>query len=669
MATRALVNGKIVTVDERFSIASALAVDGDRVTATGTSAAILAGAGPAAEVVDLGGRTVIPGLIDNHNHFVRATERAEVRLDGVRSRADALSALGRGAAELAPGQWLLTLGGWHEEQWAGDRRELTLAELDAVAGGRPAFIQAQYDHAVVNTAWLDATGAPADAQSRATGRVGGGLVTLNRAASGFPAPADREAAVRAAMSWYNRLGLTTVFDPGGVGVAAASYATIAAMAARGELTLRLLTTLGDGAGGGGAARLAERIRRARPFDGDQWYDRIAVGEIYHAAFHWDHPASPPRPSGDDIAAAGEILRAAAGGGWPVQTHSVTTRGLDLVFDAYERADRHHPIRPLRWSVTHAEGITAAHLERARRLGVTVQLRSQGVIRAARSAPAPLRLVCDSGLSWGLGTDGTRAAQVNPFVTLWWAVTGRSLGGERTLDEPLTRDEALIAHTRSNAQLMFRENDLGSIRPGLLADLLILDRDYLTIPADEIRDITPVATMVGGRVVHGSLASLLPCLHGNPAERIGGPADRRAQLRGAGHGERGRQPADFRHVDRPRRRRPAVLHRGGPAEAPQHGARPAGERHGDRLRGPGELRRAARHRVDVTGHRPALRHRPVVEVRREGPGRGQAGRGPRGRPRRGKQGRRLRRLAAARQSFRFSWTGDRLGQSRVRRSRS
>src|SRR5258708_7029356 len=160
MATLALVNGKIVTVDERFSIASAVAIDGDRVTATGASAAILAGAGPGAEVVDLRGRTVIPGLIDNHNHFVRATEHVEVRLDGVRGRADALSALRRGAAELAPGQWLLTLGGWHEEQWTGDRRELTLAELDAVAGGRPAFIQAQYDHAVVNTAWLDATGGP-----------------------------------------------------------------------------------------------------------------------------------------------------------------------------------------------------------------------------------------------------------------------------------------------------------------------------------------------------------------------------------------------------------------------------------------------------------------------------------------------------------------------------
>ena len=429
MAPLALVNGKIVTVDERFSVASAVALDGDRITAAGTSEEILAHAGPGAEVVDLGGRTVIPGLIDNHNHVVRATSHCEVRLEGVRSRDAALAALRAGAAELPPGQWLLTLGGWHEEQWAGDRRELTRGELDAVAGDRPAFIQAQYDHAVANTAWLDAAGVSAVGlsaagvsaadESRATGRISGGLVALNRAAASFPPPADREAAARRVLSWYNSLGLTTVFDPGGVGVAESSYDTIRDLAARGELTLRVLTTLGDSAGGRGAAHaaaFAEQIKQARPFTGDLACDRIAVGEIYYAAFHWDHAASPPRPTEADITAAQVILDAAAGAGWPVQTHSVTPEGLDLVFDAYERANRQRPIRLLRWSVTHAEGLTAAHVERARRLG--------------------------------------------------------------------------------------------ALRPGLLADLLILDRDYLTVPADEIKDITPLVTMVGGRVVHGSLTSLV-----------------------------------------------------------------------------------------------------------------------------------------------------------------
>ena len=155
-------------------------------------------------------------------------------------------------------------------------------------------------------------------------------------------------------------------------------------------------------------------------------------------------------------------------------------------------------------MTHAEGITPAQVERARRLGVTVQLRSQSVIRDSRATVAPLRLLADSGLTWGLGTDGTRAAQINPFITLWWAVTGRSLGGSQVLDEPLTREEALIAHTRSNALLAFRENYLGSIRAGLLADLLVLDRDYLTVPDDEIRDIKPTATIVGGSIVYGAL---------------------------------------------------------------------------------------------------------------------------------------------------------------------
>jgi len=193
---------------------------------------------------------------------------------------------------------------------------------------------------------------------------------------------------------------------------------------------------------------------------------------------------------------------------------VTTEGLDRVLYGYQDADRVRPIGPLRWSVTHAEGITPAQLDRARRLGVMVQLRSQSVIGnqravAAHGAPAarrmpPLRLVSGSGLAWGLGTDGTRAAQVNPFITLWWAVTGRSLSGDVVLDEPISREQALVAHTRSNARLMFREDHLGSIRPGMLADMVVLDRDYLTVPEEQIKDIRPVATIVGGNVVYGAL---------------------------------------------------------------------------------------------------------------------------------------------------------------------
>jgi predicted amidohydrolase YtcJ len=139
----------------------------------------------------------------------------------------------------------------------------------------PAFVMAGYDHALVNSAWLDAMRVPAGTETRGSGRGEGGIVGLNRQIGGFPVRADREATARATASWFNSVGLTTVFDPGGVGVPEAAYATLRRLAARGELTLRVLTTLGDGAGGRGpsyAAAMAARIREARPFDGDDWYD-------------------------------------------------------------------------------------------------------------------------------------------------------------------------------------------------------------------------------------------------------------------------------------------------------------------------------------------------------------------------------------------------------------
>ena len=533
---RFFTNGKIVTVDELFSVQQAMAVADERVIAVGTSAEILDRAGPQDEVIDLDGATVIPGLIDNHNHFVRATAHwiSEVRLEGVTSRDEVLARLADRARHLRPGEWLLTLGGWHTDQLRGDQSDLTLGELDAIAGDHPAFIQVAYSHAFVNTALLAALdgqvpGLVRDADGSPTGRVNGGIVSLNAIAARFPAPragaaggggAGGTEGVRAAAAYYNSIGLTTVFDPGGVGVPESAYEHVAALAARGELTLRVLTTLGDAANAQTpeqAAEMASRVRRSSPFQGDSWHDRIAVGEVYYAPFHWDHPTVPPAPDAADVAAADEILQAAAEGGWPVQTHSVTAGGLDLVLAAYERVSAKRPIRPLRWSVTHAEGITEAQVERARRLGVTLQIRSMGVIggqqhtieaygeQAVRRMP-PLRAIADSGLPWGLGTDGTKAAQINPFVTLWWAVTGQALGGGVAVDTTLSREEALIAHTRGNAWLTFQEGYTGSIRPGLCADLVVLDRDYLTVPADEIKDIRPVATLVAGRVVHGKLLS-------------------------------------------------------------------------------------------------------------------------------------------------------------------
>lgn len=208
--------------------------------------------------------------------------------------------------------------------------------------------------------------------------------------------------------------------------------------------------------------------------------------------------------------------AAAEGGWSVQTHASQPETIDQLLDVMEEINAEYPLRQLRWSITHADLVGREQIERMRHLGMNLQMRSISVTAQPRryrlleemgdaglDVP-PLRMIEQSGIPWGLGTDGTKAAQINPFITLWWAVTGLALNGDQVMRQTLTREEALIAHTRSNAYLMFQEGNLGAIKPGLLADMLVLDRDYLTVPVEEIKDILPDATIVGGRVVSGSL---------------------------------------------------------------------------------------------------------------------------------------------------------------------
>jgi predicted amidohydrolase YtcJ len=530
-----LVNGKVVTVDDYFSISEAVAIRGDRILAVGSDEEIRALAGGDSEVLDLGGRTVLPGLIDNHNHVIRATEYwpNEARLDGVTSRDAALALLAAKAEELPAGDWLMALGGWSEGQFAGNRSEFTLEELDEIAPDRPAFIQSGYEHALVNTAWFQEMEIPLtttaeqegfeayverDGSGRVTGKVNGGFPMIEQAIERFPVvPAEQQAsAIRASFSYLNSLGLTAVYDPAGVGISRESYQRLRTMADSSGLSVRIAHTLG-----GSTPRteddvraLIAEIRANRPFQGDVMLDLVAVGEIYYTPFHWDSSTRATDPSDYDVALAKEILIAAAEGGWSVQTHATRPETIGHLLDLIDEVNEEQPIRGLRWSVTHADAITAEQLERVRHLGMNLQLRSFAAMYdrtpvvevlgdSAYDMP-PLRLVQDSGVAFGLGSDGTKAAQINPFVTLWWAVTGKAVNGSTILHQTLTREEALIASTRSNAYLMYQEQNIGSIRSGFLADMVVLDRDYLTVPEDEIKDIRPVATIVGGRIVYGGL---------------------------------------------------------------------------------------------------------------------------------------------------------------------
>jgi len=532
-------NGKIVTVDDYFSIEEAVAVRGNTIQAVGSNKEISSLKGDSTHVLDLQGRTVIPGLIDNHNHVVRATEYwpNDARLDGVTSRSEALEVLQAKADELPPGEWLMSLGGWTESQFRDSQRDFTLAELDAISRDRPVFIQSVYDHAYGNTAWFNAMGIPLtvskseqentdglasyalrDDQGRATGRLNGGFAMIGQAIAGFPpvAAEKQAAAIKTAMTFLNGIGLTTIYDPGGLGIKQESYERIRQMAASEGIPVRVFHTLnGDIPRRPEQAReMIKRIKASKPFQGNAAIDMFAVGEIYYGPFHWDNNLNHVSPSDDDIAVGMEVLMAAAAGSWSVQTHAMQPQTIGVLLDAFEEVNQEYPMRHLRWTITHADNISPAQFERAKHLGLNLQLRSTPVLgnRAAirdkfgdaTYQMPPLRQVQESGIPFGLGSDGTKANQINPFVTLWWAVSGNALNGDVVTHQTLSREEALIAHTRSNAYLLFQEMRLGAIRPGLLADMLVLDRDYLSVPVNEIKDIRPVATIVDGEIVFGEL---------------------------------------------------------------------------------------------------------------------------------------------------------------------
>jgi predicted amidohydrolase YtcJ len=431
----------------------------------------------------------------------------------------------------------MTLGGWTESQFIDSQDDFTLAELDAVASDRPVFLQSVYHHAFGNTTWFDTMGIPLslspgdsaeleglaayavrDDEGRITGRLNGGFPMISLAIARFPeVPADRQAeATKTAFTYLNSIGLTSVFDPGGVGIKQESYRRIQALAESEGITVRIFHTLNAGVPTTPeqAQQLIDRIKAGRPFQGDETFDLLALGEIYYGPFHWDNAIRPVIPGPEDIEVGRDILTAAAAGAWPVQTHAMQPETIDILLDVMTDLNKEYPIRQLRWSVTHADNVGAPQIERMRALGMNLQMRSISVLGnrdavfeafgdAGYDMP-PLRLVQDSGIPFGLGTDGTKANQIAPFVSLWWAVTGLALNGNVVMRQTLTREEALIAHTRSNAYLMFQEGNLGSIKPGLLADMLVLDRDYLSVPEEQIKDILPVATIVGGRIVNGEL---------------------------------------------------------------------------------------------------------------------------------------------------------------------
>jgi hypothetical protein len=512
-----LTNGKIITVDERFTISQAVAVQGDRIVAVGSNTDISRLAGPGSRRIDLMGRAVVPGMIDNHTHFMRGGETwtDEVRLDGVDLRKRAVEMLRAKVKASSPGQWIYTIGGWSHLQFTDDKKPFTKDELDQIAPNNPVVLQEAYYRSYLNSRAIQAAGLDSmtdrwiarDAAGKPTGIIEQDGTRV--IAAKIPSAKDKfESSSLAMIQEWNRAGLTAV---GSAGCPADQLEAYRQWQRQSRLTMRVFCIQAFPAANPQAVdRVLPQIAQLKLFTGDNYINTTVYGEQVYGPVNDNMLDVKPSQKPEDWIQLGRVLREVAKASLPLHVHTTLTASIDGFLDTIEDVNKQYSIKNLRWTLIHLDQINASHLERMKKLGMYAAVHTRPTIlggifneiHGARSYDMPpLKLVQDSGITWGFGTDATVVNQFQPFTTLYWAVTGKMVGGTKVLRQTISREDALIAHTRKNAYFHFQENSLGSIQPGKLADLLVLDRDYLTIPAEQIKDIKPVMTMVGGRIVY------------------------------------------------------------------------------------------------------------------------------------------------------------------------
>jgi predicted amidohydrolase YtcJ len=522
-ADTVLLNGKILTVDDRFSVREAIAIREGRIAALGTSAAIRRLAGPKTRVIDLQGRTVIPGLIDSHIHAIRAalSFSTEVNWIGAASIEEALGRMREAARAARPGGWLIVAGGWTPEQFREQRRP-TQAELVSAAGDNPAYVQLFYGWAMMTPAAFKALNInedkdvpprgklDRDASGNLTGGVSGDSATITGLFARLPVPTFEQSVegTRQFFRELNRLGLTGILDPGGFGMPPKNYLPLYRVWQDHALTLRVAySVFAQGRG-----RELEEYRGFTQFlpmgFGDDMLRFNGIGEnVAWGVYNNDNPSDAQK------AQFYEIAKWAAERRMSLNMHWHNDSAVGVLLDAFERVNRETPIAELRWTLVHLEDASAATLTRMKALGVGWAMQDAGYFEgeewvktkgaeAARRMP-PVNTALKIGVHVGAGTDAHRVASYNPFVALRWMLDGKTVGGQalRGPEETPTREVALRLYTLGSAWFAFAENQRGSLAAGKLADLAVLSKDYMTVPVEDIGGIHSLLTMVGGRIVY------------------------------------------------------------------------------------------------------------------------------------------------------------------------
>jgi predicted amidohydrolase YtcJ len=521
----------------------ALAINAGKIAAIGGEQEIFQLRGPKTRVIDGRGRTVIPGLNDSHMHPIRGglNYNMELRWDGVPSLADALRMLKDQAARTPAPQWVRVVGGWTEFQFA-ERRMPTLDEINDAAPDTPVFILHLYDRALLNGAALRAVGYDKNEPNFPNGQVEydghgnptGLLLAMPNANILYSTLAkgpklSREDQINSSRLFFrelNRFGITSAIDAGGgFQNYPDDYQVVSELHQNGELSIRLAYNLFTQKPKRELSDFQRWTTMTKPGEGDDYFRVNGAGEtlVFSAADFEDF--LQPRP--DMVPLMESELKAVVShlvaNRWPFRLHTTYNETIERALNVYEEVNREIPFAGLHWFFDHCETISDRNIERVKALGggIAVQNRMAfqgeyfveryGATQAKRTPP--IRRMLELGVPVGAGTDATRVSSYNPFVSLYWLITGKTVGGLSLYgeDNRFDRSEALKLYTMGSSWFSSEDGKKGALAPGQLADLAILSADYFSIPEEEIKQLESVLTILGGEVVYatGDFSNLAP----------------------------------------------------------------------------------------------------------------------------------------------------------------
>lgn len=536
-------NAKILTGNDVQPESTALAVKDGRIYSVGSDDEILDLKSAGTRIVDAGSRRLIPGISDAHTHVLNESSYTyNLRWDGVPTLRRALTMLREQAARTPEGHWVKVIGGWSPYQFA-EKRFPTLSELRRAVPDRPLIVQYAYNRAFLNGPAMKLLGVGTerfpqlpgtiferDRRGRYTGVVHGYTFTFIALETMVPQPSfdEQVSALAHAIHGLNRFGVTSVIDAGNRGYPSAQ-ATVDVLARANRLNIRMPFVdmqFGDGSPINMVDAQIEAITRTAPVSpGQNLHPALTHGHVYRGAGEvlqlevHDHenfdrppviidPAAMRRHVAENVS---KLVRRRI----PFRMHISYNENISPFLDALEALSETMPLDGLRWSIEHAETISPENIARVRALGggialdTKMALHGDGFIanhgRDAALRTPQLRALVDSGIPLAMTTDAYRAATFNPWVGIGWMVSGKSVSGSEVLapNNRLTRAEALRLFTTGAAWFMHAESEMGRIAAGNLADFALLDRDYFTVPEDQISSISSVLTVMDGKVVFGA----------------------------------------------------------------------------------------------------------------------------------------------------------------------